>query len=468
VEHRYEHSLVVIFVILFFIFCSHLVFANQRQELNVYPEQIILTLPKSQDQEFRLTTTLKPMKIIIDSNVDNFEFPTVTRYNDVVFKEMRFSKTPTGSRLVLEFKYLVPKPEIRENDEFIQIEIDKTYVQGSRRFVERGIIYGHQRRGDIFGPNVVNYLEVDLQQGIEVKLGLAQNKVFGSEYVSRISERFGAFAAVNGAYFAPNGRPLGVLMIDGELISEPYANRTALGMDGKGSLVMGNVDFLGEVLMEDGTFLFEVHGLNRPREFDELVAFNYHYGNQTNTNHFGHEVTVIDGEITRIQLGNSPIPPSGFVLSGTGEAKDFLETLEIGDKVQINTELICQWEETDIRQIIGGGPRLVRDGKVEITGKEERFQNDILIGRNPRTALGITADNKLLLVTVNGRQPNISVGMTLNELADFLIELGAVQAMNLDGGGSTTMVVRNLVLNIPSDGSERAVSNAIVVIASPE
>lgn len=72
-----------------------------------------------------------------------------------------------------------------------------------------------------------------------------------------------------------------------------------------------------------------------------------------------------------------------------------------------------------------------------------------------------------MIVTVNGRQPGVSVGMTLEELAELMIELGAVDAMNLDGGGSTTMVIRDRVLNIPSDGTERPVSNAIVII-TPE
>ena len=99
------------------------------------------------------------------------------------------------------------------------------------------------------------------------------------------------------------------------------------------------------------------------------------------------------------------------------------------------------WFALGVQQIIGGGPRLVRDGEVHITGEAERFQRDVLEGRAPRTALGFTADHKLLLVTVNGRQPGVSVGMTLTELAELMLELGAVNAMNLDGGGSTTMVI---------------------------
>lgn len=108
---------------------------------------------------------------------------------------------------------------------------------------------------------------------------------------------------------------------------------------------------------------------------------------------------------------------------------------------------------------------MVRDGELSLNGEEELFRSDVLQGRAPRTAIGVTASGELLLVTVNGRQPNISVGMSLAELGRLLIELGAVQAMNLDGGGSTTMVIRDLVLNLPSNGQERPVSNAILILA---
>lgn len=296
-----------------------------------------------------------------------------------------------------------------------------------------------------------------------MKLALAQNKVFGSEHVSSMGERLGAIAAVNGAFFASDGRPLGVIMIDGELISEPYANRTALGL-GKNKLVMDGVSLEGEILLEDGTFLTTVTGLNRPRLQDELVIYTPAYGSHTRTNVFGHEVTVVDGVVTAIATGNSPIPPNGLVLSGHGLKKALLSSLTLGDLLEVNLQLTPDWLEMGIDQIIGGGPRLVRDGVLHLTGEEERFQNDITKGRAPRTALGITEDGRLLLVTVNGRQPNISVGMSLAELGNLLMELGAVQAMNLDGGGSTTMVIRNLVLNLPSDGKERPVSNAIVIL----
>jgi hypothetical protein len=85
-------------------------------------------------------------------------------------------------------------------------------------------------------------------------------------------------------------------------------------------------------------------------------------------------------------------------------------------------------------------------------------------GRHSRTAVGVTGDGRLLLVVVDGRQPGYSRGMTLRELAELLRRLGAVQAMNLDGGGSSEMVVNGLTANRPSDGRVRGIANALVVL----
>ncbi len=434
-------------------------------EVSLTADSIVITLPKASGQEYAISSTPKPMKIIVDSNQPLQGFAPSSHINDVVLKELRYSQWQDGSsRLVLEFHYQVPEPVLVEGHDFLQLEISKTYANTTERMVIPGVIYGHQRRADSFGPNIVNYLVVDTRDtGIEMKLALAQNRVFGSEHVSAMGERLGAIAAVNGAFFAGDGRPLGVFMIDGELISEPYANRTALGL-GANCLVMDAVSFEGALIQEDGSILAMVTGLNRPRLQDEIIIYTPHYGSQTRTNSFGLEVTVVDGVVTAILAGNSPIPSNGVVVSGHGLNKTKLSSLQVGDALQVNLQLTPAWMEEGVEQIIGGGPRLVRDGNLWITGEEEKIRADVTQGRAPRTALGITSDGRLLLVTVNGRQPNISVGMTLAELGNLLRELGAVQAMNLDGGGSTTMVIRNLVLNLPSDGKERPVSNAIVIL----
>lgn len=106
---------------------------------------------------------------------------------------------------------------------------------------------------------------------------------------------------------------------------------------------------------------------------------------------------------------------------------------------------------------VGGGPTLLRDGRMSLAWWPRSIG-----GRAPRTAAGLTWDGKVLLVTVDGRSKN-SVGATIREEARYMAALGAREAMNLDGGGSSTMVVGAKVMNRPSDGSERSVSNGLLV-----
>jgi hypothetical protein len=114
---------------------------------------------------------------------------------------------------------------------------------------------------------------------------------------------------------------------------------------------------------------------------------------------------------------------------------------------------------------LGGNPTLVEGGRVvsgNVDGTAPFFR------RNPRTAVGATADGRLLLVTVDGRLPGHSVGMTLRELAELFVSLGAVRALNFDGGGSTTMVVHGTITNQLSDGRERPIPNALLVLAGAD
>jgi exopolysaccharide biosynthesis protein len=113
--------------------------------------------------------------------------------------------------------------------------------------------------------------------------------------------------------------------------------------------------------------------------------------------------------------------------------------------------------------IVGGVPVLIDDGRViEDFGPEKISAG--FARRHPRTAIGIKPDGTWILVVVDGRQPNLSIGMTLQEMARFMSSLGCHEALNLDGGGSTTMVLHGEIANSPSDGKERPVSDAILLI----
>lgn len=107
---------------------------------------------------------------------------------------------------------------------------------------------------------------------------------------------------------------------------------------------------------------------------------------------------------------------------------------------------------------------LIAGGREVTDFGEERIQSSFVAGRHPRSAVGITREGRWILLVVDGRQPRLSVGMTLHELAQYLLSLGCVRALNLDGGGSSTLVVAGEVKNSPSDlTGERPVSDGILL-----
>ncbi len=114
--------------------------------------------------------------------------------------------------------------------------------------------------------------------------------------------------------------------------------------------------------------------------------------------------------------------------------------------------------------VVGGGPKLVTDGKVDVTSEREQVPPAFVTETHPRTAIASLGDGRVLLLVADGRHPPERVGLGLPDLANLLIELGAREAINLDGGGSTTMVVNGAIVNRPSDKTgERPVSDAIVI-----
>lgn len=135
--------------------------------------------------------------------------------------------------------------------------------------------------------------------------------------------------------------------------------------------------------------------------------------------------------------------------------------MQVGDPVTIREDLGSYWR--DAVTIVGCGPRLVENGRVHVTASEEEFPSDIRVGRAPRTAVGVTKDGHYLLAVVDGRQSH-SVGLTLTDWARLLVKFGVQDAINLDGGGSTDLVVNGEVQNSPSDGQERAVGDALVLV----
>lgn len=302
----------------------------------------------------------------------------------------------------------------------------------------------------------------------------ALDRAAGKELTTSIAKRYGATAAINGGYFYVSG-PLpgastGIYQLNGKIISSGDKRSSLVFCEetgGKERAAVTTAGFKGTVTAADGHNA-TLAGMNRPREAGELVLYTSVLGPATPAV-AGFEVVLgADGKVKSASQseGGSQLPAGGMVLSAAGDPADWLrEHAAIGSamKVDVRLDPLAPLKACKPQDMVGAGPRLVQAGKIDLP--EEGFNH--ATSRHPRTAFGVTAEGKFLLVTLDGRQ-STSAGMTLAELADLMLSLGAVDAINLDGGGSTTMVVNGVIRNSPSDRRERAVSDAILVFSIPD
>jgi exopolysaccharide biosynthesis protein len=337
---------------------------------------------------------------------------------------------------------------------------------------------GQKSENEATGPWQINLLRVDPKQ-LHLRIAHALDEGVGLETTSSIAARYGAIAAVNAGFFRTTGtyrgESSGVLVIDGKLISEPLEGRAATGFIESAitsEIIFGHLKFSGRLESVRGR-RFAVGGLNRPRGANELVVYTPEFHRNTLTTPDGVEVICRRNRVIRIRdgQGSGAIPLDGFVLSASGIARDWvLANLRAGSPIRLDLKLMpVESEKTDgwkrASFIVGGGPQLIKDGRIAITFEGEKVTPRFVSDRHPRTAIAVLKDGRVLLATVDGRQPGVSAGMSLPEFAQLLLEFDASEAINLDGGGSTTMVVNGKPVNTPSDqAGERPVSDAILLV----
>jgi exopolysaccharide biosynthesis protein len=330
----------------------------------------------------------------------------------------------------------------------------------------------------------IRLLRLDPAQ-LELKAVLANDEVMGTETVAGIAERHQAIAAVNAGFFAPNGDPSGVLTIDGRMVSDTRRPRGAVGILNGGSrqtLLFARLRATQTLLVyadRSKAMRVPIDGIDTTRIRGQLMLFTPLYHADTDTVEGGLE-WVVDaqpgerGQPLRVvsgphRTGRTQIPPGGFVLS-FGATKPSPELARLKRRVRIALE--SSYEPIDgepeswsrAQYIVGGAGLLIKEGRDVDDWSVETFAKGFAENRHPRTMIGSAEDGTIWLVTVDGRQPEHSAGMTLVELRDFARRLGLANALNLDGGGSTTMWVQGQVINRPSDATgPRKVSDALIV-----
>ena len=329
------------------------------------------------------------------------------------------------------------------------------------------------------------------------------------ETTSALARAAGAIAGVNAGFFvfdpaagAP-GDPAGAGVYGGRLLSEAISGRPALTFrsDARGSAVT-RLRWTGAVSNSRGRSL-PLDGINRVPTLirncggtaddlptaqplhdvtcsdpDELVAFTPEFGPRTPAGEGVEAVLDQRGVVLDVRSPRGgALPPNGRSVQATGDLASALRAIaQPGQRLRLSTALRTSTNRTlpltRYTSVVNGGPELVRDGSLHVTPATDgmvhpgdpSFYYGWVHKRNPRTFAGTDRRGRLVLVTADGRSTG-SLGLSILETARVARSLGLVDAINLDGGGSTTMVVGGDVINDPSDSSgERPVGDALLLL----
>jgi hypothetical protein len=173
--------------------------------------------------------------------------------------------------------------------------------------------------------------------------------------------------------------------------------------------------------------------------------------------------------LAKSNAGNMAFDSGEAVLYGLGTAKTFLDAINVNDIISLNLQVITSPSGlTNIKQLTGGWTRLVLDGVNYATASVADEGGAVPTSGEPRTAIGFNqTKDKIYFAVVDGREEGVSEGMTLAEMSDLMLYLGCYQALNLDGGGSSTMVGNEALKNNPSDAAgERPIPSALLAYLS--
>ena len=352
-------------------------------------------------------------------------------------------------------------PEIRKKnfDEKIRMQYPKAIITDVAEGVK------HIKMTKYYGgrPVRINLVQVDMELAKNLELTPAlssETNLKSRRTITTIAKNNDALVALNGTYFKfQTGVPLGTLMIDEKLYTGPVYDRVAMGIFEDGFDV-ARVQLDAEI-KGSGTTV-KLDNINQPRMLStHILIYTPEWGKYSPAApKYGVGLQVVDDKIVKASANALEIPQNGYVISGP---KSKLYALLNKKDVKLSIKTTPEWK--GVKHIISGGPYLVKDGEVYVDMTAQKL--GAIGGRNPRSAIGYTSDNNLILVAVDGREGS-SIGMTLMELANFMKSSGCIGAINLDGGGSTVMYVNGQIVNKPQMRGGIPLSNAIILARTAE
>jgi Tol biopolymer transport system component len=338
--------------------------------------------------------------------------------------------------------------------------------------VAEGVVFRRFRKAQ----SDVYVLTVDVAGAPTLDVALSNDMLSGHEWTTSMAKRHGAVAAVNGDFGLPSGRPSQTFAEDGDLKQVTFATAENFALSVNEKVAFFERPREAVTVTEQDTWVADRWNFGTPDHGEISVHTPAGAGLEPPPpNACAARLVPIGGpawapgksgvqrtyQVQTTACSSFPMTlDSGIVLAAQpgSDGAVLLSSLSAGETVTV--EWTLGWPE--VLDTVGGHPMLVRDGTVVAGPCPGSF-----CGKNPRTAIGLTGGGRILLVVVDGRRKG-SQGVTLAQMAQIMRGLGARFALNLDGGGSSTMVVKGKVRNVPSDGKQRRVSSAVLVRIGPD
>ncbi|MCS3797788.1 phosphodiester glycosidase family protein [Niastella sp. OAS944] len=365
------------------------------------------------------------------------------------------------------------------------------YTLDSTRRMSPGVVYKHYKTTSPIRR--IHLMEIDLTEStVNLQAVKAGDTINGAEetvpVMYKAHDNFRAHdvtAAINSDFFTSNltiKNTRHMMIGDGEILYDTMLNRTVFGITESRSPFITKLN--GAYSVTAGATTRSIDHINRYGGTDQLVMYNRFKGDSTHTKPGGTEIKIVPvngiGDwkanatisckvLAKSTTGNMAFDSGQAVLYGLGTAQTFLNNLNVNDVISLNLQVIDNSTGiTNIKQLSGGWLKLVNDGVNYVAISRADENGPIPDSMAPRTAIGYNqAKNKIYFVVVDGRRPGISEGMTLPQLADFMIFSGSYQALNFDGGGSSTMMGSDMLKNLPSDaGGARKIASCLLAYLS--
>ena len=375
----------------------------------------------------------------------------------------------------------------------VNYTVDSTYTEK----IEDGFWYLYVQLKNENKPLIIHSLRYTTgTSGYSIETWIGNDSITGKETPEAMVNRYEQAGrqvrmAINGGFFGTEagGTPMSTEVMNGVMAFPPSTDepQPIIGFDEQNRPYMGYVQMNATVTTADSRVL-NISSVNGSRWADHLVLYNSYMGKYTKTNEWGTEVLCtpvmaqwerlsshinVRCRVERVESmnakGNMEIQQGKIVLSGHGVAHEYLSTLQQGDYVYVTADYFLESDpnitSTILRNVVSGYNIVLQENNIVEPDPALIPDMPLVTNSHPRTSVGFSADKSHVFFTVvEGRREGLAAGVTTKELAQVMKYLGAANAINLDGGGSSCLMIDKRTKNYCTDGTQRAVTDGFAII----